>query len=142
MWREIKVLLIDDNAQRRHDLKVILDFLGEEVVASGVSDWRQTVTQQVEDSADICAVIIGDTGNKPAADVISDVHDWDKAMPILYSGDSLPEDQRQGFLATLTMPPSYNQLLDSLHRCQIYREQHNQSRSRGERREIQLFRGC
>ncbi len=140
MWREIKVLLIDDNAERRHDLKVILDFLGEEVVATGVSDWRQTVTQQVEDSAEISAVIIGETSSKPAAAVIAEVHDWDKVMPILYSGDSLPEDQRQGFLASLTMPPSYNQLLDSLHRCQIYREQHNQSRSRGERREIQLFR--
>ena len=127
MWREIKVLLIDDNVERRHDLKVILDFLGEEVVAAGAADWRSTVNQQIEDSNDICAVIIGDTGNKPVAGLIGDVHDWDKAMPVLYAGEQLPEDQRQGFLATLSMPPSYNQLLDSLHRCQIYREQHNQS---------------
>ena len=29
MWREIKVLLIDDNEQRCHDIKVVLDFIGD-----------------------------------------------------------------------------------------------------------------
>ena len=50
MWREIKVLLIDDDAGRRHDLKVILDFLGEEVITADTADWQQTVKQQVEDT--------------------------------------------------------------------------------------------
>ncbi|MGY8776386.1 MAG: hypothetical protein ACKVLK_16865, partial [Spongiibacter sp.] len=29
MWREIKLLVVDDDDQRRRDIKVILDFLGE-----------------------------------------------------------------------------------------------------------------
>ena len=33
MYREIRILLIDDNEQRRRDLKVILDFVGEETFA-------------------------------------------------------------------------------------------------------------
>lgn len=34
MWRETKILLIDDDAARRHDLGVILNFLGEEHLAA------------------------------------------------------------------------------------------------------------
>lgn len=30
MWRETKILLIDDDSVRRRDLAVILNFLGEE----------------------------------------------------------------------------------------------------------------
>nr|NLU59827.1 hypothetical protein [Pseudomonas sp. BIGb0427] len=30
MWRETKILLIDDDSARRRDLAVVLNFLGEE----------------------------------------------------------------------------------------------------------------
>ena len=43
-------------------------------------------------------------------------------------------------IATVESPPSYNKLLDSLHRCQLYREQYSHSEGRSERRDIQLFR--
>jgi sigma-54 specific flagellar transcriptional regulator A len=33
MWRETKILLVDDNSERRRDLAVILNFLGEEHLA-------------------------------------------------------------------------------------------------------------
>ena len=32
MWRETKILLIDDDAARRRDLSVIFTFLGEELI--------------------------------------------------------------------------------------------------------------
>ena len=49
MWREIKVLLVDDDAQRRHDLKVILDFLGEEVIVAGTDQWLKDAEAKIED---------------------------------------------------------------------------------------------
>jgi nitrogen regulation protein NR(I) len=144
MWREIKVLLIDDNAQRRHDLKVILDFLGEEAIVAQTNDWRREVEGHVEDSTDISAVILGDSATTPMADVVEAILSWDKGMPILFMGsdspESMPENLRRALLAAIEMPPSYNKLLDSLHRCQVYREQYTHNRSRGERREVQLFR--
>ncbi len=33
MWRETKILLIDDDSARRRDLAVVLNFLGEENLA-------------------------------------------------------------------------------------------------------------
>ncbi|NRA23905.1 MAG: sigma-54-dependent Fis family transcriptional regulator, partial [Oleispira sp.] len=145
MWREIKVLLIDDDEQRRHDLKVILDFLGEEAIVAQPSDWRREIEGKVEDSTEISAVLLGDSKSIPVADVIEALLTWDKGIPILSIGtavqsESLPENIRRALLASVEMPPSYNKLLDSLHRCQVYREQYTHNRSRGERREVQLFR--
>ena len=145
MWREIKILLIDDNEQRRHDLKVILDFLGEEVIVAGAGDWRKKADASVEDSTEVSAVILGDSEGQPIDSLLEGLFEWDKGLPVLCAGsDNLPEqlteNLRRGVLASLAMPPSYNKLLDSLHRCQIYREQYTHNRSRGERREVQLFR--
>ncbi|MFC3681464.1 sigma-54 dependent transcriptional regulator [Bacterioplanoides pacificum] len=145
MWREIKVLLIDDDEQRRHDLKVILDFLGEEAILAGPADWRREVDDKIEDSTEISAVLLGDSHSIPSADVIEALLTWDKGIPILSLGsavlaEALPENIRRAVLAAVEMPPSYNKLLDSLHRCQVYREQYTHNRSRGERREVQLFR--
>ncbi len=38
------------------------------------------------------------------------------------------------------MPPSYNQLLDSLHRAQVYQQVFDPARERGQQRESNLFR--
>lgn len=145
MWREIKVLLVDDDEQRRHDLKVILDFLGEEVIVAGTNQWLKVAESKVEDSTEISAVILGEASAATLGAVIENLLSWDKGLPILMSGDpatleALPEALRRSVLATLSTPPSYNKMLDSLHRCQIYREQYTHNRSRGERREVQLFR--
>lgn len=145
MWRNIQVLIVDDNAERRHDMTVILEFLGEAAIGAQSKDWQQTANGKTSDVADICAILLGDTETVSLHDVLSDVRAWDNGIPILYIGsqplpDDLPDTIRHSILTSLETPPSYNKLLDSLHRCQVYREQFSQNRSRGERREVQLFR--
>ncbi|QQD22032.1 AAA domain-containing protein [Oceanospirillaceae bacterium ASx5O] len=145
MWREIKVLLIDDNAQRRHDMKVILDFLGEQALVAGSADWRKATAEGAEDSSGIAAVLIGACEHQPLEKLLESLLSWDKGLPILLldnnaDADALPEPLRRAVLGSLNVPPTYNQLLDSLHRAQTYRDQFNQNRNRGERREVQLFR--
>ncbi len=144
MWREIKVLLIDDNQQRSHDLKVILDFLGEEAITVGANDWKKRVEAEVEETSEISAVLLGNSADISLAKMVEDIIAWDHGAPILYIGDDstdeVAENLRRAILANVEMPPSYNKLLDSLHRCQVYREQFTHNRSRSERREVQLFR--
>ncbi|MBN58978.1 sigma-54 dependent transcriptional regulator [Thalassolituus sp. UBA3500] len=145
MWREIKILLVDDDEQRRHDLKVILDFLGEEVIVAGSSDWRKVADASIEESTEISAVMLGDCDNQSLEKTVEAMLAWDKGLPFLFVGsqiqvDELSENVRRCVLASLAMPPSYNKMLDSLHRCQVFREQYTHNRSRGERREVQLFR--
>lgn len=144
MWREIKVLLVDDDEQRQHDMTVLLDFLGEESFCSNSSSWKD-VAAGVADPMNIVALILGSAKNKTPEQMLADISDWDKGMPIIYVGEEplpkeLPEEIRRAVISQISMPPSYNKLLDSLHRAQIYREHFNHNRTRGERRQVQLFR--
>ncbi|MBD9416515.1 sigma-54-dependent Fis family transcriptional regulator [Pseudomonas sp. PDM16] len=144
MWRETKILLIDDNAERRRDLAVILGFLGEDHLACGSHDWRQTV-DKLESSREVLNVLLGDVSAKGGAlELLKQIASWDENLPLLLIGDPVPadwaEDLRRRVLASLEMPPSYNKLLDSLHRAQVYREMYDQARERGRQREPNLFR--
>lgn len=69
---------------------------------------------------------------------------WDENVPLMLIGEPVPadwpDDVRRRVLTSLEMPPSYNKLLDSLHRAQIYREMYDQAKSRGRQREPNLFR--
>ena len=124
---------------------MILDFLGEEVIVAGSSDWRKVADASIEESTEISAVMLGDCDGQPLEKTVEAMLAWDKGLPFLFVGsqvqvDELSENVRRCVLASLAMPPSYNKMLDSLHRCQVFREQYTHNRSRGERREVQLFR--
>lgn len=144
MWREIKVLLVDDDQQRMHDMQVVLNFLGEESYTSTCSTWKN-VAEGLDDPMDIVAIMLGSANDRTITELLNDINTWDKGMPILYVGDDelpsdLPDDIRRAIIANVDIPPSYNKLLDSLHRAQIYREHFTHNRVRGERRPVQLFR--
>ncbi len=144
MLRETKILLIDDNSERRRDLTVVLNFLGEEHLVCSSRDWRESVNQ-LASSRDVLSVLLGEVESKGGGlELIKQLATWDELVPILLIGESVPadwsEDMRRRVLTSLEMPPSYNKLLDSLHRAQVYREMYDQARDRGRQREPNLFR--
>ncbi len=144
MWRETKILLIDDNIERRRDLAVILSFLGEDHLSCSSTDWRESVTK-LESSREVLNVLLGDVQAKGGTlELLKQLGAWDENLPLLLLGEPIPaewpEDLRRRVLASLEMPPSYNKLLDSLHRAQVYREMYDQARERGRQREPNLFR--
>ena len=144
MWRETKILLIDDDSSRRHDLAVILNFLGEENLASPSLDWEQAVSA-LSSSREVLCVLVGDVSIAGGVSgLLKTLAAWDEFLPIMLLGEissvDLPEDQRRRVLSTLEMPPSYSKLLDSLHRTQVYREMYDHARVRGRHREPNLFR--
>lgn len=144
MWRETKILLIDDDSVRRRDLAVILNFLGEENLASTSHAWEQDVSD-LTSSREVLCVLVGAV-NIPGgiSSLLKTVAEWDEFLPVMLLGEissaELPEDQRRRVLSTLEMPPSYSKLLDSLHRAQVYREMYDKARERGRHREPNLFR--
>ena len=144
MWRETKILLIDDDSVRRRDLAVILNFLGEENLASPSHEWEQAVSS-LSSSREVLCVLVG-TVSAPGgpSGLLKTLAVWDEFLPIMLLGEvssvDLPEDQRRRVLSSLEVPPSYSKLLDSLHRAQVYREMYDQARERGRHREPNLFR--
>ncbi|PTQ69953.1 sigma-54 dependent transcriptional regulator [Pseudomonas sp. GV071] len=143
MWRETKILLVDDNSERRRDLAVILNFLGEEHLACTSQNWRDTV-DKLESPRDVLSVLLGEVTSKGGSlELLKQLAVWDEQLPVLLVGEAAPaewpEDVRRRVLSTLEMPPSYNKLLDSLHRAQVYREMYDQARG-ARAREPNLFR--
>ena len=144
MWRETKILLIDDDKDRRRDLAVILNFLGEDHLACTSDDWRAMV-DSLESSRSVLGVMLGAVSTKGgAAELLKQLNKWDENLPLLLIGEPAPaewpEPIRRQVLTSLEMPPSYNKLIDSLHRAQVYREVYDQARARGRQREANLFR--
>ena len=145
MWRETKILLIDDDLERCRELSTILNFLGEDQLSCRSREWRLAVDDLSNGSRGVLCVLLGSVEHKGGAlELLKQLSAWDEFLPVLLIGDSAPtdwpEELRRRVLASLEMPPSYNKLLDSLHRAQVYREMYDQARERGRQREPNLFR--
>lgn len=144
MLRESKILLIEDDAERRRDLTVILSFLGEEHLSASSSDWRACVAG-LASGREVLGVLLGTCDcRNGAVEVLKQLAAWDEFLPVIQLGDVVPadcpEELRSRLLATLEVPPSYSRLVDSMHRAQVYREMHDEARERGWHRELNLFR--
>jgi sigma-54 specific flagellar transcriptional regulator A len=144
MWRETKILLIDDDSDRRRDLTVILNFLSEDHLACSSKEWRDVVAS-LESSRAILGVLLGEVATRGGVvELLKQIDKWDENLPLMLIGEPAPadwpDDLRRRVLTSLEMPPSYNKLLDSLHRAQVYREVYDQARGRGRQREPNLFR--
>lgn len=139
------ILLIDDSAQSRHDLSVILEFLGEDAIIADSASWLQVATEQVESPNEVKCVILGrcdlDQG-LPA--LLGQLDKWDENLPVILLDPAQsahwPDHLKQRLLAVMEPPLSYNHLLDALHRAQVYREVFEENANRQRQREPNLFR--
>lgn len=169
MWQAIKVLLIDDNEQRCHDMRVILDFIGEETIKAQSHDWKQAVERSIAQVAEaasekgasksdekgvdawvrskqdeISCALIGEV--ESPRNLINELNELAEGLPILIlneqsqDGSPCADEWPDQVIDTIAYPPSYNRVLDSLHRAQTYRDQHNKQAQQRHRREVQLFR--
>lgn len=150
MWREVKVLLMDEDESRRHDMDVILNFLGESVVASGFGNWQSHIGEYIENTSEISCVLLGSsipdsTNSIEQVELMLDqIAEWDSTIPVILLGntpkDLLSEEYQNNVIANIATPPSYNKLQDSLHRAQVYREHYDLSRGREQGRTNKIFR--
>ncbi len=147
MWQDIRVIVVDDDDQRRHDLSVILDFLGEVPINYSYGEWLKLSTQHPSDDAgSLIAVILGECGIGTSLEkALGEIRQWDAHIPIIHMGDDDLEsisdpDSRHAIISQFQYPPTYNKLLDDLHRSQVFREQHAIRMGRQQQRDVQLFR--
>jgi len=155
MWENITIVVVDDNQQRRHDTQVIVEFLGENCAAYSAEAWTALLAQAGagKDSENIKMLIFGaDDGgvNDPLGLRLQQAQSWDRACPIALIGDAshcerylaMVEDidLQHKVICSLLAPLNYNNLLDTLHRAQVYREQYAINSGRTQQRDVQLFR--
>ena len=147
MWEENNVIVVDDNEQRRHDAMVILDFLGENPKSYACREWASfsKLPETQQNTRQIKALILGDNSALTLEQRLQQAREWDRSCPVILLGEHDTEavdDEtlRHTAIAQLEFPPSYNKLVDSLHRAQVYREQYDINAGRVMKRDVQLFR--
>lgn len=145
MWRSIKALIIDDNEQRRHDLNVILNFVGEGAVVATSQNWESVINELEGGASEILCVLFGQVAGSPD-DFVKKIKSFDKTMPVItINHEELGtvndvDDGHRTIIANLVFPPNYTKLLDTLHRAQIFRDAMHDDSAQRHRREAQLFR--
>ena len=148
MLKEIKLLVIDDDDSRRHDLSVILNFLDEPSVLSNSLDWRENIADINPDT--IITVLVGQSRRKASLEArLNEIAEWNPNVAIVLladEGDEASElttmdiNVRHRVIATLETPPSYNKLLDTLYRAQCFKDVQAASSEQSTRRPPHLFR--
>lgn len=123
---------------------LILDFIDEPHLLCGSADWQDTV-RPLDSGRDLLSVLVGSVDTLGGTlELVRELIGWEESLPVLLLGEPVPvdwpEEVRRHVLASLEMPPSYNRLLDALHRAQIFHEMSGQARERGLWREPNLFR--
>jgi len=142
MRRDYKILIIDEDEQRRQDLKVIMDFMGEPAVASSLTDFQKDVSE----SKELLVTIVG--VKKPSSfdsKFISKLQKWAPNVPLLFIGDEnvdkdASEQLHKSMVGTIQEPFTHSQVQDALHRCQIAQEYNRDVDNQGKNRSVILFR--
>lgn len=147
MWQETRVVIVDDDNQRRHDLRVIFDFLGEHPTDMTYNEWRKAIDKHpLPDDSTITAVVLGQLGIGITLEkALNELSQWFDGLPVLLVGtknfEELNEQSlRYKIISSFDFPPTYNKLLDDLHRAQVFREHHAIRSGRQQQRDVQLFR--
>ena len=148
MWKEVKILVVDDDDERRHNLKVVLDFLGEPAIVANSYDWRDH--SESTNPKELTAIFIGSCRRKASLETrLLELVDWASDIPFILLKDEAADNQmiegldakvRHRIITTLETPPSYNKLLDTLYRAQCFKDMSLANKNQSTRRPPHLFR--
>ncbi|MFO7788030.1 MAG: sigma-54 dependent transcriptional regulator [Halospina sp.] len=133
------VFLVVDDEQRRHDLRLILEFIGEDVYAADPEQWITTLEQ-----TETLGAVVVDGESDAAVGHLNELAELQSGVPILQIGEhsleGLSAEAESRIIARIAWPPNYTKFVDSLYRAQVYREQYARNGQRTQQREVQLFR--
>lgn len=129
----MQLLVIDDNLERSHEIKVVLDFIGEPCVEVSSANWLTTFNS----SQPVLGVLIGQTNHfNKTTDLLNEIYKLNPIMPVImlddvaFSGDS-SAISTQLVVGRVNWPLSENNVLEAIHACQTCHdgsyspEQHN-----------------
>lgn len=145
MIENAKILLIDDDDKSSQNLRTVLAFLGESVMASNSATWRIQVEESALKSSQFSAVIIANCDEQKLVSLLEELHTWEGGLPFILVGrHHLPKDLdsqlHAAIAAQLSEPLSYQPLLDALHKAKIFHENFNRLRDFDGVRDFTLFR--
>lgn len=137
---EPKVLIIEADAERGHELLAVLQFINYEPIwTQDCGNWRNGI----DDADALLAVLVGSCKtDKALQKLLKEVHEFDEHLPIylLAEKDKEPTvaiEPGSCILGRIGLPPRYTQLTSALHQAEVYRET---QRDGTRQRPVDLFR--
>ncbi len=124
MTEIMQLLVIDDNIDRSHDIKTVLEFIGEPAKVLSCKTWQQEFDQ----AKPILGVFLGQIDcYDEIADFLNDLYKRDPLMPVVmlddvvFSGNA-SADGTQLVVGRISWPLQQNDILEAIHACQSCRE--------------------
>lgn len=123
-----QVILIDDDLEQRDFLRSALSFLKQTSTCYDFVEWLQM--EQVPSATSATTLVLLGQSKLPISleKLLRDLQELFPCVGIVTLGDwveekTLPEDLQSRLLANLALPLEYEQLLDVLHRAQLFNRQ-------------------
>lgn len=144
MQTNTSILLIDDNESHRQALTTILKFLGEDCLPAASDRVPEAIEAAGLDSTQISAALLGRLEQAELVVLLSQLHDLEAGIPFVLLGQhSIPDDLPSPLLTRITASlddePSYQPLLDALHKAKLFHEHFNRLRDVGGVRDFNMF---
>ena len=143
MWEKIKIIIVDSNEQRRNDLQIIFEFIGESCKCFSYESWREVVFNDSLQKNHLTLLVLSND-DIPLNDKLILAKNWCPQLPIMlvdeFNIDSSKLKDLDPVISNITMPTSYARIVDDLHRAQIYRQNNQSSEDKILKRDPLLFR--
>ncbi|WP_054113130.1 sigma-54 dependent transcriptional regulator [Marinagarivorans algicola] len=153
MLGEKYVLVIEDNTEVQHAIKLIFDFMGEQVVVLNFNQWKSQQQDLAQQAEDISVIVFGGTGTRSATEachieqeglvvksrfgataIMTMGVDYEERLALL--DDSI----KRRVLTQLPYPFTYSQLVNALHRAQRFNQAYANASQAPSQRPVHLFR--
>lgn len=144
VWRDARVLVVDDDERGRDDIALLLRFVKQDCLTIPLSNLQSYLASLTPDTLPHLVLINAGDGNLAAA--LQGIFSLCPHAAVIVGG--IGDNEGVGCLelnanqvvAKWQSTPQYNDLLNDLHRAQIYVERRAQSRNFDAKRAVPLFR--
>ncbi len=147
MLHDKYILILDDDQDARKSTNVILNFIGEHSISSGLSEWLSGELKETPDESAGMVILAPGENKKGISHILKKVFEAHGYVPVAVLGEDqhIPEELDVGLrhmvVAKLPTPLGYCDLNDVIHRAQRYNEaQQLTNQARGKQRPAHLFR--
>ena len=143
MWEKTKIIIVDNIQQRRNDLQIIFEFIGESCKCFSYESWREIVLNDSFQKNHLTLLVLSND-EMSLNDRLILARNWCPQLPIMlvdeFNTDSSQLKDLDAVISNITMPTSYARVVDDLHRAQIYRQNNQCNADKILKRDPLLFR--
>ena len=146
MLQKRHILIVGDDVSSRHNIALLLNFIGESTLECSSSDWELGLLDKNAERNVGIVFLYSDCHNIDLAEWVFAIKSRYKIVPVVLIGDTsvntLNDKPELKFycIARLNNKPNYNSVNDAIHRAQRFRECIKPSRTEKNRRPVNLFR--